>query len=131
MYEYKFLSDVCSVNQYTQVRELKFLQGNQQKVFFQLCKGDIRYIPQGVDSNSVVVSFGSLDEDKRIERTATQPYADDKSIWCVTIGAGDCIGYDAMSVELTETSGASTTSICFQQKGELVVIPKGQDKGFM
>jgi len=130
MYTYKFLSNVCSVNQYEQVRELRFIKGNQQKIFFQLCKDDRRYMPEG-DTNAVIVSFDSLDDDLKIERSASQPYADDKSIWCVIIGAGDCIGYDAMSISVVETVGGMDTTICFQQEGELVIVPKGQDKGFM
>jgi len=136
MFGFKFLSDVCGVNSFTPVRELRFIKGNQEKIYFQLCTTSAsgqstRYIPQGSDSNTIIVNFDSLDDDRAIQRTATQAFADDKSIYCVTVGAGDCIAYDGMTLEIQEVSLGVTKTICALPLGELVVVPKGQDARFV
>lgn len=136
MYVFKFLTDVCDENNFRPVSELKFIKGNQQTIYFQLCtlrydNTQIRYIPQGVDSNNVIVNFDNLDDNKVISRVASQPFASDKSIYSVIVGSSDCLAYDGMTVTLEEITGANTVTKKFLSSGTLVVVPSGQEARFI
>lgn len=136
MYVFKFLVDVCDVNNFKHTRELRFIKGNQQVIYFQLqsVKSDgfhLRYMPQGVDANNVMVSFDNLDDSKVIQRMAAQPFPEDPSIYSVIVGSSDCIAYDGMTVTLTEVTGANSSEIKFLADGDLVVIPSGQEARFI
>lgn len=108
----KILDNVRNVNDFDEVDEITLIRGNQTDLYFRLMfrrydkDGEIsdqRYIPQGAPF-SVAVQFDNLSQQFHVRRTASKPFADDSSIWKVTILPQDQIMFNSMRVVLTEDS---------------------------
>lgn len=117
-YHFKLLDDVCNVNDFNEVDELKIRANEAQDIYFMLKTVDseenqIRFMPQGTPV-TVTAKFRHLDSNKVISRTATQAYADDKSIYKVSIAADERLAFDAMEVRVqvgTPTFGKLFTNL--------------------
>ncbi len=103
-----FLDKVVNVNQFDQALELELVRGNEGKIFFQIVDSDSfddcaevyrRVLPQGT-TLEVNVTFLDINENFTVERAAAQPFADDKSIWCVDVLATDRFAPNSMMVSL-------------------------------
>jgi hypothetical protein len=103
---FKFLGNVCNVNNYKELESVAFVQGNPSTLYFQLVDQDagdkpIRYIP--ASGSSVAVHFDHIDLSKVIDRPASQPFPlDDRSIWQVSIMATDTLASNGMTATLTQ-----------------------------
>jgi hypothetical protein len=89
------LINVVDANTYTITGQIQMTQGDSGTVYFRLVdlskdKSDCgshpsgrRYIPEA--GASLVVTFDSVDCDKKLIRVATTPFVADQSIWSVPI----------------------------------------------
>ncbi len=110
----RILTGVASVNVFTYTDSARFTEGDTVDLYFQLVDMEVerdayqakgrRYIPADEATPVVSVSFGSIDNAKKIARTAIQPFAGDSSIWKVSFLATDVVrGTMDMRITLTET----------------------------
>lgn len=106
----KILDNVCGVNNFDIVEEIRLTRGNQYELYFQLAteksdaQGEItqlRYIPQGTNI-AVEVYFDNLDLTYNVKRVATAAFAGDSSIYKVSILAQDQLMFNSMSVVVVE-----------------------------
>jgi len=110
----RILNDVASVNSYEHAQAGEFTQGDAASVYFQLTDASLdgaihgfnpsgrRYIPATGATLQVVVD--NIDDGKKITRTATNPFPDDRSIWKLDFIASDTIS-GTCSMQLTLTEG--------------------------
>ncbi len=115
----RILQNVASINQYRYATEVRTFVGQALDVTIQLadldqnpsCEGfhpaGLRYVPQA--GATMTVAFRNLDAAKAFPRVAVQPFAQDPSIWRVSILASDPLrGTVDLRVTLTE-GGAGRT----------------------
>lgn len=113
----KMLAGVGDVNHFTYTESAQFTMGDAVDVYFQLvdaANGGLRYMPAAAATLQVVC--GSIDDAKRLTRTAIQPFSLDPSIWKFSILSTDVIqGTNDILLKLTEsarvTSGAITRGL--------------------
>lgn len=111
----RFLNAVANVNSFEYANVAEWVAGNALTLYFQLIDDSLdradqgfkpagrRYMPP--DDSTLTVLFGSVDDAKKVTRTATQPFSNDPSIWAVSILATDPIA-GTVPVTLTLTEGA-------------------------
>jgi len=100
----KFLKNVANVNCFQYVSHWDISEGSENTLYFKTIdklKEDIRYIPQGT-VNAMEVTFLDIDSDAEIVKTATNPYSDDLSLWCVTLTAAQVVNSGAVKFKLTQ-----------------------------
>ena len=100
----KFLKNVADVNSFQYVSQWDISEGSTQKLYFQIIdklKEDIRYMSQAT-VYSIELVFPSIDEDVTITKSATQAFADDKSIWYVELLASEVPNSGAVKFKLTK-----------------------------
>jgi len=112
----KIIKNVANVNQWEYASEATVQEGQINEVYIQLVDLDkthageksinlpdfpLRYMTQAAVF-SVSVNFPALDPDNAIDVVATQPFADDKSIWKVTLAANQVPFAGNIVVTLTE-----------------------------
>ena len=103
-----FLNQVLDVNNFQPASEITLIRGNDSTLYFQIVDAGSfedcvesykRVMPQGT-TIEVQVTFLDVDETFTIERMATQPFPDDKSIWSVEILSTDRLAPNSMMVSL-------------------------------
>lgn len=109
----RMLNAVASVNAFEVVQQVQFTQGDTIDVYFQLIDATLdpapRYIPAGRRYMPAVgalltVRLDNIDDNIQVTRSATQPFAQDPSIWKVTVVGTDAIvGTCALVLTLTES----------------------------
>lgn len=109
-YHFRLLDDVCNVNDFKEVDELSIRAGEAADIYLELKTVDsdgeeIRYMPQGTGL-VVTVKFRHLDSNKVITRVASQPFADDKSIYKISIAANERLAFDTMEARVQTTTPA-------------------------
>ncbi len=117
----QFLNDVSSVNSYERVTAAEIYAGDSQTIYVQLIDASLdrsdqsfnppgrRYMPPA--GSTVKVTFLNIDDKKTINRTASQPFPQDPSIWSIPILSSDPLaGTSAMNLSLTEPSGRKLNS---------------------
>lgn len=115
----KFLKNVTDVNCFQYVSQWDIAEGSAQSLYFQVIdkhKEDNRYITQAT-AYSIDVSFLSVDDDSIITIAATQPFADDKSIWKVDLTAAQVPNSGAVDFSLTEDAVVSKFKV-----GQAIVV---------
>jgi len=127
----KILDSVHSVNSFVEAEEITLIRGNAETLYFRLFTEKAscslfsdpclrRYIPQGT-TILVEVKFDHVDDEYVVRRVATNPYADDTSIWSVPLLATDRISFNSMEITLVEdgqeSSFAVETDIATQEVG--------------
>lgn len=110
------LVDVSNVNDFRYATEIQSTAGDAVDLYFQLIDKDkrpecqtkgLRYVPPATSTLSVV--FKNIDDSKVVTRFASQPFAQDPSIWKVSVLATDPVaGTVNMKFTLTEPSGLTT-----------------------
>lgn len=95
------LRDVQSVNSFRYCNQLQFTEGDVLTVYFQLIDAGLdlstegynpagrRYMPAA--GAVLTVTVDSINSAKKITRVATQPYAQDPSIWSLSILSTDTV----------------------------------------
>ncbi len=110
------LINVADVNTWEYADEVKFTQGDQVSVYFQLIDAQKdkalklpgkRYVP--ATGAVLTVTLTSIDINKTYAKVATQPFPGDLSIWSFQVLATDsCVG--TLSVKLSLIQSGLTTS---------------------
>src|SRR4051812_12653488 len=109
----RFLNDVSSVNSFEMATAAEIYAGDAQTVYMQLIDASLdrsdqsfnpagrRYMPPA--GSTLQVTFLNVDDAKTVVRTASQPFAQDPSIWSIPILSTDPLaGTAAMNLVLTE-----------------------------
>jgi hypothetical protein len=115
----RFLIDVAGVNSFEHSVQLEFFAGDAQTIHFQLVDGSLdraeqgfspagrRYMP--VAGATLQVTFLNIDDASKITRFATQPFAEDPSIWSVPLLSSDPLkGTVGLQFTLAEPSRTLT-----------------------
>lgn len=114
----KILKNVVDVNHFQQANQAYIAEGQPNDIYIQLIDLDwstkatpeqspafvqypIRYISQA-SSISVKAKFLNIDDDQEFEITATQPFADDKSIFKFALTSSQTPSAGNMIVTVTE-----------------------------
>lgn len=114
----RMLKDVQTVNSFEPDTELNWTEGDSLDIYFQLVDLNLdrpeqgfypsgrRYVPAA--GATLQCSFECIDNAKTVTRFAVQPFANDGSIWKISILSTDPIrGSPQLRLKLTE--GAKTT----------------------
>lgn len=109
----RMLNDVASVNSFEYATQVDWYEGDTTTLYFQLIDASLdtdmkgfnpagrRYMPPA--TSTMTVQIQNIDTNKVITRTATQPYAEDASIWSISILSTDAIhGAPQLLITLTE-----------------------------
>jgi len=111
----RMMTDVGDVNTFRYVDSVEFTEGDAPAVYFQLIdrSKDKDYRPQGrrfcpAAAATLQVVIKLVDSAKTITRFASQPFAEDPSIWMLQLQSTDAIK-GTVSFLLTLTEGAATT----------------------
>ena len=128
----RILRDVANVNVFRVAERGAFTEGDTVNVYFQLMDQSVdlptegfnppyrRFVPAAGATLSVVLE--SLDMDKKVTRSCTQPFSQDPSIWMLSVLNTDKIrGTVTMSLVLTQ-SGVATRG---RLQPALDVLPLG------
>ena len=110
----RFLNDVANVNSFEHADVAEFTEGDAASVYFQLIDSSLDkavdgYVPAGrryvpATGSTLQVTVESLDDSKEIVRFATQPFAQDGSIWKLDFLVSDKIrGTANLRLKLTES----------------------------
>ena len=114
----KILKNVASVNQWQYGSQAYVQEGQSNEIYLQLVDLDkvpgtdksvalpenpMRYIPQG-SVVTLVVTFPSIDSAQELVIEAIQPFADDKSIWKISLSSSQLPKTGNFKLKLTEDS---------------------------
>jgi hypothetical protein len=126
----RFLADVSNVNSFHYTTSPKMAEGDAGSLYFQLVDagrtcGDedgegpmFRYAPPA--SSTLTVTFGAIDDEKKVTRLASQPFPLDPSIWMVSILSTDGLkGTVPVSMVLNESG---TIRNCTARMGLLLRV---------
>lgn len=111
----QMLKDVQSVNSFEPDVQLSWTEGDVVDIYFRLIdltldRADQGFSPAGrryvpAAGATLSVSIENVDDAKKITRLATQPFANDGSIWKLSMLSTDTIrGTPQMRLTLTETT---------------------------
>jgi hypothetical protein len=133
----KILENVSNINHWNYASEAHVYEGQVNYIYLQLVDlsktididgtiGSIsdypmRYIPQGT-SISLVAVFPSIDDAQQFEITATQPFADDKSIWKIATPSSQLPKSGNFQLKLTEDGVTKTFFVKASVVAELLNI---------
>jgi hypothetical protein len=111
----RILNDVGGVNTFSYAQVAEFTEGDAPTIYFQLIDESLdrdsrpagrRYMPAAGATLQVVIH--NIDDAKTATRFATQPFAQDPSIWSISLLTTDTVR-GTCSVKLTLTEGAKVT----------------------
>jgi hypothetical protein len=110
----RLLKSVVSVNSFGYATQVEASSGDAFTAYFQLIDKDqhkniegvfpegLRYMP--LTGASVLVDVNSIDDAKKFTRSATQPFAQDPSIWALSFMAADPLaGTVGLKIRLNES----------------------------
>ena len=100
----QILENVHNINSYEIVSEAVLSDSGPNEMYFQIIdksKHEIRYITQAT-TYSVSALFSDIDDSEEFEIAASQPFADDKSIWKITFASTQIPNSGAFVIKLTE-----------------------------
>jgi len=110
------LNSVASVNVWQYDDVIEFTEGDPASVYFQLVDSTLdrsrvpagkRYVP--ATAATLVCAVEALNDAKKISRTATNPFPDDRSIWKLDFYSTDSIrGTAGIRFTLTEGTAIRT-----------------------
>ena len=107
----KFLKNVENINNFQYASQWDIAEGSAQTLYFQIIdklKDDLRYISQATITDSVTVTFLSIDDNSEIVKIATQPWPDDKSIWRINLAVDEVPNSGAVKFSITEDGVTKT-----------------------
>lgn len=117
----RLLKNVDGVNSFDAATEVTFTEGDAASVYLQLVDEDTklgRYMP--AVGATLEVTLDNLDSAKRVVRAATQPFAQDPSIWKVDVLPTDKVA-GTVTLRLKLTEGLKVTR--GSKKAALLVRP--------
>jgi hypothetical protein len=127
----RVLKDVASVNSWEPDDQVTWTEGDVVDIYFQLIDASLdtsnqgfhpsgrRYMPVAGATLSCVLE--NIDDAKVLTRSATQPFAQDPSIWKLQVLATDKVrGSPQMRITLTETGPKITRALI---KNVLKIMP--------
>lgn len=133
----KILENVSGVNHWNYASEANVYEGQVNEIYIQLVDiskaihidsviGEIpeypmRYIPQG-SSIAVAAVFPALDDSEEFSIAATQPFADDKSIWKITIPSSQLPKSGNFQLNLTEDGVVKSVIVKSAISAELLEV---------
>jgi hypothetical protein len=114
----RMLDSVANVNNFSYANQVSMTEGDSPLVYFQLIdlsqdRADQGFVPAGrryvpATGATVSVYFDHVDNARKINRAATQPFSNDPSIWAVQLQAGDPLrGTVNLIVTMTESGKVS------------------------
>jgi hypothetical protein len=122
----RVLDQVLDVNHFTNVNQITFVQGDTVTLYLQLIDASrpranydpanpagFRYVPFAGATLQVLIQ--NLDDLKKINRFATQPFPNDASIWAVPFLPTDNFLRGTPSIQLILNEGGKLTSCTLQQ----------------
>ena len=127
----RILQDVCSVNVYKVAQNAIFSQGDTTYIYLQLIDASVdtamqgfnpsgrRYIP--ATGATLTVTLDSLNLANKLVRSATMPFAQDGSIWKLSILATDKLNCTSPLKLTLNESGKVTTG---QLQNAILAYPK-------
>lgn len=125
----QMLDPSSTLNKLHLLSEVEVYPGSTATIMFQLvdlnqqlsdiCDLYSRYVPASGATVSVVIS--NLDSANVVTKTATNPFADDRSIWSFDLTATETTQLSGITLQVTVTEGASVKK--FISSGVLVVHP--------
>lgn len=106
----RMLVDVGGVNSWEYSQAVEFSEGDAPQVHFQLIDSslDRHLVPKGrrympASGATLEVTLDNLDDEKKVVRSATQPFSQDPSIWRIQLLTTDKVrGTTTMRLKLTE-----------------------------
>ena len=114
----RMLENVGSVNAWENTQQVRFFQGDGPAIYFQLIDlnhdraeqgfspAGRRYVPSA--GATLFVVLDNIDDARKVTRAASQPFAQDPSIWMIQLLATDtCRG--TVNLKLTLLEGSVTT----------------------
>lgn len=129
----QMLQNVVDVNTFEYDTQVSFTQGDGPTIYFQLIDANKdrvengfhpagrRYMPAAGATLNVVVD--SIDDSKKVTRTAVQPFASDPSIWSLTFMGSDTIrGTATLRLTLSESAKITRGS---SQVGAVLIHSQG------
>ena len=120
----KFLKNVANINCFEYVSQWDIAEGSAQRLYFQIVdrhKDDLRYI-SGATVYTVSLEFPSIDDNVTITKSATQAYADDKSIWYIDLLASEVPNSGAVKFTLVEDGATINFKV-----GQAIVVDLLED----
>lgn len=127
----RMLKDVAGVNSYEYDTQVQWTEGDTTTIYFQLIDSSLdnssqgfqppgrRFVPAAGATMSVTLE--NIDDARKLTRLATQPFANDGSIWALQIQASDKIrGTPQLRMTLTQ-AGVVTSGLV---KNALKIHPK-------
>ena len=128
----RILEHVENVNNFAYTPQLEFTEGDAGYLYLQLTDASknrceegyrpagVRYCPVAGSTLSVVID--NLDDDKKVTRTATQPFTGDASIWRISLLSTDPIrGTANLRLTLVESGvtkrGTVQAALCVRSQG--------------
>lgn len=128
----RIIKDVANVNSFEYDTQLEWTAGDTLTVYFQLIDATLDTAIQGFNppgrrfvpaaSSTLQVSLENIDDAKKLVRLASQPFANDGSIWGLQIMASDKIrGTPQMRLTLTQSSVVTTGLV----KNAIKIHPAG------
>jgi len=121
----KMLKNVSNVNHFEYTATTYVAEGGVNDIYFQLVDLDKVYYP-GIDTSTlpnnplrympatgstIDVIFDSLFDDAQFVKTATQPFAQDASIWKVSLAADEIPSSGNFIFELTESGSVKRVTV--------------------
>lgn len=112
-----FLQDVGDVNTFSYTTDVTFGLGDATVIYFQLIDASVfrpekgfvpggrRYMPE--DGATVTITFGNIDDAKKVTRVASQPFDEDPSIWSVNVLSSDAIQAGSIDFKLVLNEGGT------------------------
>ena len=107
-YGFILLDNVRDVNSYNPTDHLQVVQDDSVDIYLQIVSlakrgvinETLRFIPP-TNVSTITASFNNIDDSKDIiDRSASQPFSlDDRSIWKITLMAGETFNPNSMSVK--------------------------------
>jgi hypothetical protein len=107
-----FLQDVGGVNAFSYAANLQLGAKSATTLYFQLVDTSVgrRFMPAA--GATVTIILNNLDNSKKITRIASQPFAQDASIWSVPILNTDLLTGGTVEVQLILNEGGLLTPGC-------------------
>lgn len=111
------LKNVQGVNSFQRTQQLTIRQGSPSTVYFQLVDLEqvdsygqpLRYVP--ASGSSVTATIGSISAANVIQRVASNPFSDDKSIWSMNLLSTDNPTSGNFAISLSQSGIITTTSV--------------------
>lgn len=118
----RFLQDVGGVNNFQWANDLRIGAASPTTLYLQLIDASVfpeikgynpsgrRYMP--AVGAILTVTFGDINDNQKISRFASQPFAQDPSIWMVPILATDFLSMATIEVGLSLNESGTITTGC-------------------